>query len=117
MNRQDDVEPYRQDEDDGLSRWNSCLAMTQKGGCLVQTSSAICLADAQLTNARALALGGNSEAAAYELLFSFSMPDDKDQFLDLVRSDEDMGSDYTRTISSRRRLKRSKCSSARCSPD
>lgn len=94
MNRQDDVEPYWQDEDDGLSRWNSCPAMTPKGGCLVQTSSAICLADAQLTNASALALVGNSEAPAYELLFSFSPPDEKDQLLDVVRSNEDIGSDY-----------------------
>ena len=33
-------------------------------------------------------------AGAYELLFSFSMPGDKNQSLDLVRSNEDMGSDY-----------------------
>jgi hypothetical protein len=31
---------------------------------------------------------------AYELLFSFSTPGNKDQFLDLVRSNVDMGSDY-----------------------
>ena len=60
----------------------------------MQTSSAICLSDAQLTNARALALVGNCEAGAYELLFSFSTPGDKYQFLDLVCSNEDMGSDY-----------------------
>jgi hypothetical protein len=45
----------------------------------------------QLTNARALALVGDPEAGAYELLFSFSTPEDKDRFLDLVRSNEDMG--------------------------
>jgi hypothetical protein len=39
-------------------------------------------------------LVGDPEAGAYELLFSFSTPGDKDQFLDLVRSNEDMGSDY-----------------------
>ena len=48
---------------------------------------------AQLTNARALALVGDPEAGAYELLFSFSTPGNKDQFLDLVRSNEDMGND------------------------
>jgi hypothetical protein len=37
MNRQDDVEPYYYDEDDGLSCWKSCPAITLKGGCLVQT--------------------------------------------------------------------------------
>jgi hypothetical protein len=49
---------------------------------------------AQLTNARALALVGDPEAGAYELLVSFSTPGDKDQFLDLVCSNEEMGSDY-----------------------
>jgi len=37
---------------------------------------------------------GDPEADAYELLFSFSTSGDKDQFLNLVRSNEDMGSDY-----------------------
>jgi hypothetical protein len=49
---------------------------------------------AQLANARTLALVGDAEAGAYEILFSFSTPRDKDQFLNLVRSNEDMGSDY-----------------------
>ena len=35
-----------------------------------------------LMNARAPALVGDPEAGAYELLFSFSTPADKDQFLD-----------------------------------
>jgi hypothetical protein len=61
---------------------------------------------AQLTNARALALVGDPEAGAYELLFSFSTPGDKHRFLDLVRSNEDMGATTLRTISCRRRLKR-----------
>jgi len=33
---------------------------------------------AQLTNSRPLALVGDSELGAYELLFSFSTPGDKD---------------------------------------
>ena len=49
---------------------------------------------AQLTNTRALALVGDPEAGAYELFFCFSTPEDKDQFPDLVRSNEDMGSEY-----------------------
>ena len=49
---------------------------------------------AQLTNASGLALEGDSEVGAYELLFSFSTPGEKDQFLGLVRSIEDIGSDY-----------------------
>jgi hypothetical protein len=34
------------------------------------------------------------DASAYELLFSFSTPEEKDQFLDLVRSNENLGDDY-----------------------
>jgi hypothetical protein len=49
---------------------------------------------AQLANARTLAIVGDPEAGAYELLFSFLTPADKEHFLDLVRSNEDMGSDY-----------------------
>jgi len=62
---------------------------------------------AQLTNSRALALVGDPEAGAYELLFSFATPGDKDEFLNLVRSNEDMGSDYIENdFNCRRRLKR-----------
>jgi hypothetical protein len=31
---------------------------------------------------------------AYELLFSFSSPEEKNEFLNLVRSNEDLGNDY-----------------------
>ena len=49
---------------------------------------------AQLTNTRVLALLGDPDASAYELLFSFSSPEEKNEFLNLVRSNEDMGNDY-----------------------
>jgi len=49
---------------------------------------------ANLTNTRSLALLGDPDASAYELLFSFSSPEEKNKFLDLVRSNEDMGNDY-----------------------
>ena len=49
---------------------------------------------ANLTNTRSLALLGDPDASAYELLFSFSSPDEKNEFLNLVRSNEDMGKDY-----------------------
>ena len=49
---------------------------------------------AQLTNTRVLALLGDPDASAYELLFSFASPEEKNQFLNLVRSNEDMGNDY-----------------------
>ena len=34
------------------------------------------------------------DASAYELLFSFAYPTEKDQFLDLVRSNEDLGNAF-----------------------
>jgi hypothetical protein len=49
---------------------------------------------ANLTNTRSLALLGDPDDGAYELLFSFSSPEEKDEFLNLVRSNEDMGKDY-----------------------
>ena len=49
---------------------------------------------ANLTNTRSLVLLGDPDASAYELLFSFSSPEEKGEFLNLVRSNEDMGKDY-----------------------
>ena len=49
---------------------------------------------AHLTNTRSLALLGDPDANAYELLFSFSSSEEKEQFLDLVRANDDMGNDY-----------------------
>jgi hypothetical protein len=49
---------------------------------------------ANLTNTRSLVLLGDPDAGAYELLFSFSSPEEKNEFLNLVRSNEDMGKDY-----------------------
>ena len=49
---------------------------------------------AHLSNTRSLALLGDSDASVYQLLFSFSTPEEKDQFLDLVRSNENLGDDY-----------------------
>ena len=50
------------------------------------------LSYAQATNTRALAL--NADANAYELLFSFASSEGKEQFLYLVRTNEDMGNAY-----------------------
>ena len=49
---------------------------------------------ANLTNTRSLALLGDPDAGAYELLFSFPSPAEKNEFLNLVRSNDDMGNDY-----------------------
>ena len=47
-----------------------------------------------MTNTRSLALVGDPDANAYELLFSFSSSEGKKQFLELVRSNPEMGNDY-----------------------
>ena len=49
---------------------------------------------AHLTNTRSLALIGDSAEMAYEILFSFSSPLEKARFLDLIRSNDDLGSEY-----------------------
>jgi hypothetical protein len=48
----------------------------------------------QISRTRSLALLGDPDASAYELLFSFSSPEEKNEFLNLVRSNEDMGNEY-----------------------
>ena len=94
MNRQHDIEPYWQDEDDWLCTVEFLPSDDLEGRVFAADIVGYLFGYAQLTNARALALVGDPEAGAYELLFSFSTPGNKDQFLDLVRSNEDMGSDY-----------------------
>ena len=94
MNRQRDVEPYRQHEDDWLCTVEFLPSNDPAGRVFGADIIGYLLGYAQLTNACALALVGDPDAGAYELLFSFSTPEDKEQFLNLVRSNEDMGSDY-----------------------
>jgi hypothetical protein len=49
---------------------------------------------AHLTNTRSLALIGDPLEMAYEILFSFSSPAEKKRFLDLIRSNDDLGGEY-----------------------
>jgi hypothetical protein len=49
---------------------------------------------AQLTNTRSLALIGDPSMMAYEILFSFSSPSEKKRFLDLIRSNNELGNEY-----------------------
>ncbi len=43
---------------------------------------------------RALALIGDPDAMAYEVLLSFSSQVEKERFLDLIRSNDDLGNEY-----------------------
>jgi hypothetical protein len=94
MSLQHDIEPYWQDEYDWLCTIEFLPSDDLEGRVFAADIVGYLFGYAQLANARALALVGDPEAGGYELLFSFSTPGDKDQFLDLVRSNEDMGSDY-----------------------
>jgi hypothetical protein len=49
---------------------------------------------AHLTNTRSLALIGDPLEMAYEILFSFSSPTEKEKFLGLIRSNDDLGNEY-----------------------
>ena len=57
---------------------------------------------AQATNTRALV--GDADANAYELVFSFASSEGKEQFLYLVRTNEDMGNAYIENDFTSRRL-------------
>jgi hypothetical protein len=52
---------------------------------------------ARLTNTRSLALLGDPSTQAYEILFSFSTSEDKARFLEMVRSNDDLGNHYIDT--------------------
>src|SRR5438128_12091577 len=90
----DDFEPYWDDEKD----WLCTVEFLPRDDPEARSFSAEiigCLFGyAHLTNTRSLALLGDQDADAYELLFSFSSPEEKERFLDLVRANDDMGNDY-----------------------
>jgi len=67
--------------------------MIRKLGCIPRIIGCL-VGYADLSNTRALALLGDPDASAYELLFSLVRLLSKDQFPDLVRSVEDLGDDY-----------------------
>lgn len=56
-------------------------------------STGYLMAYALLTNTRMLALLGDPKIPTYELLFSFASRQDREQFMSLVRSNDDLGID------------------------
>jgi hypothetical protein len=94
MKRQHEIDADWQNEDDWLCTLEFVPSYDPGGRAFAADIIGYLFGYSQLTNARALTLLGDPEDGAYELLFSFPTPGDKDQFLDLVRSNEDMGSDY-----------------------
>jgi hypothetical protein len=52
------------------------------------------LAYASQTNTRSLALVADPHGVAYEILFSFHSPEEKSRFLELIRSNQELGNEY-----------------------
>ena len=94
MNRKDDFEPYWQDETDWLSTVEFLPTDDPEARIFASDIIGYLFGYAHLTNTRSLALVGDPDANAYELLFSFSSSEEKKQFLELVCSNPDMGNDY-----------------------
>ena len=89
----DDFEPYWQDEKDWLCIVEFLPTDNPQARLFASDIIGYLIGYANLTNTRSLALLGDPDASAYELLFSFSSPEEKNEFLNLVRSNEDMGKD------------------------
>jgi len=92
--RKDDFEPYWQDETDWLCIVEFLPTDNPEARLFAADIIGYLVGYANLTNTRSLALLGDPDASAYELLVSFSSTEEKNEFLNLVRSNEDMGTDY-----------------------
>ena len=68
--------------------------MTKRVASSIQKSSDICLATHRQQTRAHSPVVGDADANDYELLFSFASSEGKEQFLHLVRTNEDMGNDY-----------------------
>jgi hypothetical protein len=90
----DDFEPYWQDEKDWLCIVEFLPTDNPEARLFAADIIGYLVGYATLTNTRSLALLGDPDASAYELLFSFRSPEEKNEFLNLVRSNEDMGNEY-----------------------
>jgi len=92
--RKDDFELYWQDEKDWLCIVELLPTDNPEARLFAADIIGYLVGYANLTNTRSLALLGDPDASAYELLFSFSSREEKNEFLNLVRSNQDMGNDY-----------------------
>jgi hypothetical protein len=89
-----DFDPYWQDEKDWLCTLEFLPSDDPEARRFAADIIGYLVGYANLKNTRSMALLVGPEASAYELLFSFSSPEEKNEFLNLVRSNEEMGNDY-----------------------
>jgi hypothetical protein len=87
-------EPLWINEPDWLCAWEFLNDEDPEGRDLAADTIGYLLGYAHLTNTCSLALVGDPDEMAYEILFSFSSPADKERFLDLIRSNNELGSEY-----------------------
>ena len=106
MKRKRHLEPFWHDEKDWLCTVEFLPTNDPEARLFAAELIGYLFGYAHLTNTRSLALLGDPDASAYELLFSFSSPAEKGQFLHLVRSNEDMGNEYIKNDFMSPRLKR-----------
>jgi hypothetical protein len=82
------VPPYWRDEDDWIVLIEFLRKDDAKDRMRATEAIGYMFAYAQMTDTRMLALIGDPEADAYELLFSFSSPVNRTEFLRLLRSND-----------------------------
>jgi hypothetical protein len=87
-------EPLWIDEPDWLCAWEFLNDEDPEGRDLAADTIGYLLGYAHLTNTRSLALIGDPDEMAYEILFSFSSPAEKERFLGLIRSNNELGTEY-----------------------
>jgi hypothetical protein len=89
-----DIEPYWLDEPDWLCSIEFLPPDEEENLVIGAETIGYLFGYSQLTDTRMLAMIADADGHAYELLFSFTSPEAKTEFLDLIRSNEDMGDDY-----------------------
>ncbi len=90
----DNFEPFWHEEDDWLSAVEFLPDNDPESRCLGAETIGYLFGYAHLTNTRTLALVGDLNDRAYEILFSFSSLEEKGDFLKLVRTNVEMGCQY-----------------------
>ena len=88
------AEPYWINEPDWLCAWEFLNDEDPEGRDLAADTIGYLLGYAHLTNTRSLALIGDPDEMAYEILFSFSSSTEKERFLNLIRSNDQLGNEY-----------------------
>ena len=96
-NREDNMEPFWPDETDRLCAVEFLPTDDPEARMFASDIIGYLFGYAHLTNTRSLALVGDPDANAYELLFSFASSEKKEKSLEPVRSNLNMGNDYIET--------------------